>query len=940
MKTTFQLLFLGAAICLAINASAQVVEYPYSNYIAKGKYKKAESKIEKTLKSEPDATIYYAAAILYSTKDYKGFDTDKAYNNMLNSQEYYKQLDGKRLEKLEKRGYNNNMYSAAFADIAALAIEQADLINTVAGYDHFLELYTKATTAQKTDATDKRNALAYAETKQKNTVEAYNEFLRKYPNAKEKQVATSERNALAYARADGIKTISAYKQFIETYPDAKETSEAWANIYQIAYNDAQRENTEDAYRGYAAQYPQSPYAADATELANTFQFKRETSDGDLSSYIQYVENHPTNTTQCQMALQAMYRIASKSLNIEILDFVVESPIATQALRDSCLLVLHDIYTRDGSIETLCLFYEYYDISSSCDTLQNLKGKDHKIYDYLDFENRYQYPNDEILWRTVIKTAAPYPLALNFLRRLIQSDLEKKNWAKAAATVREFKSYFGNDNAYRNLLTVLEAPLDKTIKVNNFGANINTVQGNEYAQAMSADGMTLLFTGKDRKDNLGGEDIFISTKRNGVWGKAKLFPNLNTAYGSESPEALSADGTKLILFKNGKLCVSEKTKNNWTYPEELPINICDWQADAMITSDGRAILFAASEPTPYQLDKPSNVYEAANIYVSILDENGEWSEPIDLGPTINTPFCDRSPLLHPDMKTLYFCSQGHGALGGLDVFKSTRLSDDSWTEWSEPVSLGKEINTTGNECWYKISTDGKTAYFSKRVNNNEDIFWLNLPEKMRPNPVATISGKLLDTKGQPVTAEIRWEDLDSHEVIGQSQTDPEDGSYFIILPMGRNYGYYIDDDRYFPLSSNLNLTTKNENVVMENNLEIASIQQMIDDGTPMPLNNIFFNVDESVLLPTSITELKRIASLIQKNNRKIELSGHTDSTGDDEHNQKLSEERAQAAKDFLVSEGCDENNVIAVGYGKKRPVADNKTAEGRRKNRRVELKFVE
>lgn len=417
----------------------------------------------------------------------------------------------------------------------------------------------------------------------------------------------------------------------------------------------------------------------------------------------------------------------------------------------------------------------------------------------------------------------------------------------------------------------------------------------------------------------------------------MLEGVNSANANEAPEAISADGTQLIMFRDGELCMAQKGVNGWNPPQKLPenINFANWQADAMISSDGQAILFAASQKTPYQLHNPDNsVYDNSNIFVSVKDSAGNWGKAIDLGWAINTPFSDRSPMLHPDMKTLYFCSAGHGSMGGTDVFMTRRLRDDSWTEWSEPVSLGKEINSVENECWYKITTEGTKAYFSL-----QDIFCMDIPESMRPNPVATISGRLIGANGQPIAASIKWEDLELGEVIGECKSDPADGRFFIVLPMGRNYGYFVDDNDLFPISDNLDLRDKNENVVINRDFSVWSLSQMIASGTPMPMNNLFFDVADATLLESSISELTRVLHLIKRIGGKIEISGHTDDTGNATSNQKLSEARAMSARNFLVNAGYDPNLIKVVGYGESRPVDTNKTAEGRQRNRRVEIKFL-
>ena len=473
-------------------------------------------------------------------------------------------------------------------------------------------------------------------------------------------------------------------------------------------------------------------------------------------------------------------------------------------------------------------------------------------------------------------------------------------------------------------------------VTRLPGTINTVAGSEYVPVISADGKTLLFCGQFRNDNIGKEDIYISHWKDSTWSKAKPLQDLCTADKNEAPLALSADGTKMILFINGNLFLSTKNADGWTTPQKMSdkINISEWQADAMITSDGKALLFAAKKQGEYE-DAMS-----INIFVSLMDEQGEWSEPIDLGPTINTGSTDRSPFLHPDMKTLYFSTNGRPTVGSLDVYMSTRLRDDSWTEWSEPVSLGDEINTVGADCWYKISTDGTLAYFAQEGSSDMyDLYSVLLPEHLRPTPVATISGKLTDSKGKPVATVMRWENLETQEQVGVSQTDPTDGSFFIVLPEGKNYGYYIDDTTHFPIANNIDLRDKHEAVHIENNITVTSFEQMIEEQIPMPLNNLFFATNEYRLQPASINELERVVAILKAHPYHVEIGGHTDDVGSDAANQKLSEQRAKAVLEWLVAHGIAQEQVSAKGYGESRPVVSNATEEGRSKNRRVEIRFT-
>ena len=194
------------------------------------------------------------------------------------------------------------------------------------------------------------------------------------------------------------------------------------------------------------------------------------------------------------------------------------------------------------------------------------------------------------------------------------------------------------------------------------------------------------------------------------------------------------------------------------------------------------------------------------------------------------------------------------------------------------------------------------------------------------------------KGEAVSVTIRWENLETHEAIGQSQTDPSNGSFYLVLPLSKNYGYYIDDDRYFPISSNIDLREVTENVEIHRDILLTSYKQMIEEGVAVQVNNLFFPVNAYELLPESESELVRVAQIIKLRNVRVEISGHTDSSGDPKKNQVLSRQRAESVRTFLIQQGCKAEMLTAKGFGATQPIADNTTDEGTQQNRRVELRF--
>ena len=265
--------------------------------------------------------------------------------------------------------------------------------------------------------------------------------------------------------------------------------------------------------------------------------------------------------------------------------------------------------------------------------------------------------------------------------------------------------------------------------------VNTPQGEEYGPVLTIDDQTLYFVGLNREDGSDTEDIYVSRRdrQTGEWGSARRIPELSNPYRNEAPTSISGDGRTMLLFVEGRMCFAVRNGTSWSEPRPLPsyLQLGNWQADAQISADGSVLLFAANATAEGE-EKAS-----LNIFVSERDEQGRWGKPYSIGKSINTSGMERSPFLHPDMKTLYFSSDRPGTLGDLDVWVSRRLSDTCWNCWSEPENLGPTINTTGRDCWYKISADGKTAYYAQKQGKRHDIYTIAMPEDKRPENITVL-----------------------------------------------------------------------------------------------------------------------------------------------------------------------------------------------------------
>jgi outer membrane protein OmpA-like peptidoglycan-associated protein len=334
----------------------------------------------------------------------------------------------------------------------------------------------------------------------------------------------------------------------------------------------------------------------------------------------------------------------------------------------------------------------------------------------------------------------------------------------------------------------------------------------------------------------------------------------------------------------------------------------------------------------------------DLYVTFMKEDSVWTEPLNLGRTINTVAEESAPFLAVDDKSLYFSSKGFSGFGGNDIYISKRL-DDTWTNWSEPENLGPTINSAQEDLFFNIPANSDYAYYSRGVSeNNTDIFRVGLPIIKSPEPWVTVTGKLLDSKTEePLAAKIIYERLPDGKDLGISQSEPKTGEYEILLPGGHLYGVRAEAKDYLSETQTLDLRDITSDTKITNkNFTLKPIQVVpIEQDAVMRLNTIFFDFGKAVLKPEAFPELERVVQVMsERPDMHIEIAGHTDNVGSEQMNQKLSERRALAVKKFMLSKGIDVSRITAVGYGEKLPIVSNDDEkDGREINRRVEIKIV-
>jgi len=782
----FLLLFIFSLLpSLVLAQDPPEAAYPYRRDIEKFKFDRAEQKLFKHLRRDTNnLELNYAAYRLYSTPAFPRYNTDSAYHHLVKARNIYDIAEEKMIERWARDSYCGALFDYSFRRVTSMALTDAHTHNTPDAYRHFLEYYTLAPDDIRDSAIRFRDTIEYDIALRAGTLQMIEDFITRRPESILTPQAIHLRDSMVFDKVNHKHTVAAYTQFRNDYPNSHLFSRATDSLYVIDFRSTRRYDSEQYYRAYADRFPLSPYAQQAVWFADSIEYHRDVDTSQWLTLIHYADLQHRNSWR-DTALHALTQYALHHKHIEAAKQAVSRLTPGSNDRAQMAVFLHDAYLHT-SIRNFPRFYQRY---------PNLMSEETRRDDSIAYvlNQNYDYNHAD----SCIRAIAPSHEAYMMLQQILKDDIDHNRFISASSTAKSYASVFRYNYEYVQLLNTLATDFTSIKEITSeliakapqplHGA-VNTEKGDEYAPVPSGDGRTLYFAAKNRPENFGGEDVFVSHLTKRGWSEPSIEIDLSHTYGNEAPVSVSPDGNTVLLYQSGTLYRADRTAEGWDV-SQLPstINGSSWQADASLAANGRVLFFAAMGRTDREVDS------SLNIYVSLMDSNGNWTKPFEIGPAVNTPFDERSPYLHPDMRTLYFSSESHGSLGQMDVFMTTRL-DDSYTRWSTPINIGREVNTTGDDWGYKVSTDGKLCYFSRR-DASQNIYTAQLPVGVRPQPVVAVSGTVKDHSNKPVATQLQWHDPINGRLLGQCSTHPTKGTFYLLLPIGQEYVLTVADSKY-------------------------------------------------------------------------------------------------------------------------------------------------
>lgn len=472
-------------------------------------------------------------------------------------------------------------------------------------------------------------------------------------------------------------------------------------------------------------------------------------------------------------------------------------------------------------------------------------------------------------------------------------------------------------------------------LHNMGNAINT-RYSEYGPTLNISNDVLIFTSKRNEKAQGleivrNEDIFYSRKLGPrKWTPAQPIESLNTRY-NEGSACLSKDGRTMYFARCNSpdsygscdiFVTSLQEDSTWTKPINLGININSkaWDSHPTLSHSEDTLFFASDRLGGFGM---------SDIYYSVKDKSGNWTFAQNAGPIINTRNNEVSPFYHPKYPILYFSSNGHiMTFGEFDIYKT------SWggKHWLEPVNIGPLVNGPGSEFYFTIDSESREMFYARSNENdldNLDLYTFPLPMEAQPGATTKLKGTLTDSiTGKPFKGIVSIIDLDNGIEVSPKFLN-EDGSYEFNLINNNNYLLVVQGDDFFRIE---------EVFYLDGDKEINTLTEPM--ASKMRFESIEFDNGKADLKPSMFYDLDKIIDfLLDHPEFRLHISGHTDSDGSEDFNQRLSEQRAANIQMYIVDFGrIKPSRVTAQGYGSTRPIVSGNTPDAKKINRRVEFEI--
>lgn len=699
--------------------------------------------------------------------------------------------------------------------------------NTFADIDAIATEYSKSESLQRL-ALQRKAHLAYLQTKQANTVEAYKTYLSNYPSGDDYISALESLDELLADKYAALRTPQEYIDFI----DSNRTSSLAEQATDHLRNSILQDHDVIAARLFLQHFPHDIQYNDVYQ----FYYNCHACEGNrqpIEAFVQRNSDYPS-PEQVQADMSRAARIDAFNLN------------------------------------------------------QPFNNKNQKAY------------------TSFIRQNAGKGISFVALQRMLQPSCAQKDWNGALALIDANASSFTNASKaeLESLKAILSTDPDpRTLRRNVMNANYDMLHPTQ-----SPDGTKLFFTQvTESGKNICYAQYFAG--KHGGWRFMGTVAFINIENKDTEIFGFFDNGNKMLLGQQGDIMIAEYDSNVWRVSEILPypINTDYLESDAYMVPDGSGILFVSDRPDGFNVQQSfanfhGDTAAATDIYFAPRTAYG-WGKPINLGCKINSIFCERSPLLSKDLQTLYFITDGKGGMGYGDIYSATRKNLDTWTEWENPVNLGREANTSFDEASISFSPDeskihivsnnlgGHYACYSiaslhSSLNNFKDLH-------IDCSECTPINLSIVDLADTSIAFSIRYPNPDS----GIDFTCNKDHSYMAFCTYTDIY------------------TPPVEIKGTKHKLSSCGYQEQVSqDSAILSLPTLAFaDSSDNLTMLAKITLDNLMDYLSQVPSKKAVISLNHD--GDDDATSfSITQRQSKAIKAYLKSKGFDTTKIVVATYG--------------------------
>ena len=735
-------------------------------------------------------------------------------------------------------------------------------------------------------------------------------------------------------------TVDGYYHFITTYPGTSEAEQMEERIAQLAPELFELCQSEACIDSVAHRYPSSPSVQRmANKHRSKYAYAVACQQNTTEAYKKFLRAYPSSNEDAlaRERLDALLEVEYAHLSgarqyADFIDSNIDNSLSERALAELRRMVTeeHDAYAAELYLDRFDMDPAYNNILSTYYSWHSAEGNGAPIRAFIEKYPNFPYQRilDEDLefaatadkvslmeeflegefprYAAYVRQLYGKRISIVPLQRMIQGQLTSQNYKSALERIQQFDLCF--DNVAHQEYIDLQRLLSTNHKGRKRVAELSGSYDIKNPTVNEADGR-LYFT----RQSGGTSRICYATRQGKKW-----VPDSEVVFDNASNSGMAIfnffdHGNRMLLGKDNDIWIAERNGETWHVTEipPYPVNTDYIEVDAYMLPDNSGMLLASDRPYGNNR-QPSGAYFhgdtalATDLYFIPRTASG-WGTPVNLGLNINTPYCERSPLLSKNLRTLYFISDGHGGLGYGDIYTATRSNTTDWAHWSTPQNIGKEINTGFSEASISFAKEEKEILFSSNLGNRPFACYSFGTWHSTESPTVDYNLKVQGMDG--FLYRIAVADLDCQTVTQVVHCDGNCSQVNLNMQKGSRYAILGDAGQYF-----VPAIIAHPGSSKSPQLRGYTFPVLVAMDKPVTLEVVDFEDGSSRLRPVALLQLEQLATFVDRHSTcvveiAVDVPGH-----DAAKAYQLSNERGKAIKDSMIAYGVAPDRIIISAYG--------------------------